>query len=599
VFWTSNVATDTQNNISNNLNAVSRSSWLTALLREYGVSYVPGTAITITPVVATGTTVNDSQAQQELNKQIDLGNLPGKNGGDYLYLLFFPPGVTPQYGGRNLCQPDATGSYYCAYHNAVTSRVSGSYLTYAVIPDHSKGDCSTHWCADSNVTNSYDAMTTGLFHEISEALTDPDTSAGFRVRNASDKCPGCEIGDICQSESASITDSIYGTVIAQMIWSNRENRCVQSPGVLSDANADGHSDLWLAGGTGWTTMPTAWSNGNGTYYGTNFGETSGDNSFASQAQFSQIKFIAGDVDGDGHSDLVEAGGTQGTLIMGTIPVAFMSKNADGYSGTNLGVTSGDATGFYQSCSGNNHIVGGDFDGDGRVDIVAHQLASGSSWPVAFSNGDGTWREVSVPLSGNWQIVQDSSAHLVTGDFNGDGLDDIAMIGGGNSTTIPVLFAVMNGSSLSFNVTNFGVIYGDTNIPLYATNSGAKAVAGDFNGDGLSDIALTGAQGWTTIPIAFSLGDGHFQGTNNTVTSGDTQFTLYATNSTARPVSGDFDGDGVGDIALVGGTGWTTMPIAFGSALTLGTFRGTNGGETSGDRGFSADAQNQTAQSVCW
>jgi hypothetical protein len=35
------------------------------------------------------------------------------------------------------------------------------------------------------------------------------------------------------------------------------------------------------------------------------------------------------------------------------------------------------------------------------------------------------------------------------------------------------------------------------------------VAGDFNGDGFSDIALVGAPGWTRIPVALSLGDGYF------------------------------------------------------------------------------------------
>ncbi|MER5326772.1 hypothetical protein, partial [Streptosporangium roseum] len=33
--------------------------------------------------------------------------------------------------------------------------------------------------------------------------------------------------------------------------------------------------------------------------------------------------------------------------------------------------------------------------------------------------------------------------------------------------------------------------------------GYRMVAGDFNGDGKSDIAMTGAAGATTIPVAFS------------------------------------------------------------------------------------------------
>src|SRR5690606_19379026 len=33
--------------------------------------------------------------------------------------------------------------------------------------------------------------------------------------------------------------------------------------------------------------------------------------------------------------------------------------------------------------------------------------------------------------------------------------------------------------------------------------------GDFNGDGMSDIALVGGQGWGSVPIATSNGDGSF------------------------------------------------------------------------------------------
>jgi hypothetical protein len=37
--------------------------------------------------------------------------------------------------------------------------------------------------------------------------------------------------------------------------------------------------------------------------------------------------------------------------------------------------------------------------------------------------------------------------------------------------------------------------------------------GDFNGDGKADLALTGGAGWTTIPVAFSRGDGNFNVAN--------------------------------------------------------------------------------------
>jgi hypothetical protein len=42
---------------------------------------------------------------------------------------------------------------------------------------------------------------------------------------------------------------------------------------------------------------------------------------------------------------------------------------------------------------------------------------------------------------------------------------------------------------------------------------ATKLTGDFNGDGQTDIALTGPSGWNTLPVAFSNGNGSFNVTN--------------------------------------------------------------------------------------
>ena len=177
----------------------------------------------------------------------------------------------------------------------------------------------------------------------------------------------------------------------------------------------------------------------------------------------------------------------------------------------------------------------------------------------------------------------SAARTVAGDFNGDGFADIALTGVPGWNTIPVAFSNGDGT---FRGTNLGVVSGDSGFTGHATASGVKIVAGDFNGDGLADIALTGVSGWNTIPVAFSNGDGTFRATNLGVTGGDLGFSADAVGGT-KTIAGDFNGDGRGDIALTGGSGWKTMPVAFSNGD--GTFRGSNQGETSGDLGFSFDA----------
>ena len=62
---------------------------------------------------------------------------------------------------------------------------------------------------------------------------------------------------------------------------------------------------------------------------------------------------------------------------------------------------------------------------------------------------------------------------------------------------------------------------------------AKAIVGDYNGDHLDDIALTGVSGWGSIPVALSLGNGSF----NVLNAPSADFPVYAAQSHATPLAG--------------------------------------------------------------
>jgi hypothetical protein len=308
-------------------------------------------------------------------------------------------------------------------------------------------------------------------------------------------------------------------------------------GVLGDMDGDGLADIALTGGTDWNTIPIAHSRGDGTFYVTNSGYGS-SNSLPFAAQ-QGVTPVAGDFDGDGRTDLALTGGAG----WNTLPVAF-SLGDGTFSVTNIAI---DNFASYAAAPA-VRAVAGDFNGDGRSDIA---LTGGSQWntvPIAFSNGDGTFYVTNSAITNFASYGQEAGARLLAGDFNGDGKTDLALTGGAWNT-VPVAFSNGDGT---FRVTNDWVAA----IPGYAAE-GALAVAGDLNGDGYADIALTGVTGWNTIPVAFSNGDGTFHVTNTPAPN----FPVWAAAG-AQAVAADFNGDGKVDVALTGVAGWNTVPVAF-------------------------------------
>ena len=95
------------------------------------------------------------------------------------------------------------------------------------------------------------------------------------------------------------------------------------------------------------------------------------------------------------------------------------------------------------------------------------------------------------------------------------------------------------------------------------------LVGDFNGDGRDDIALTRVADLSTIPIAFSNGDGSFRIAHADFPAAAT-FAGWASIANVKAIIGDFDRDGSSDIALTGGDSWVTIPVALSNGD--GTFR---------------------------
>jgi len=183
----------------------------------------------------------------------------------------------------------------------------------------------------------------------------------------------------------------------------------------------------------------------------------------------------------------------------------------------LGNGKGDFTfrGNYPAGSDNDNdsLAVGDFNGDGIPDLAVRGGA------VLLGNGDGSFQAaIPYPVSCN--------AAIAVGDFNGDGKLDIAC-----TDTSNVVYILLGNGDGTFQ-----------SAGSYATGSGAYGVAvGDFNQDGKLDlaIALGGSMfgGQNVVAILLGNGDGTFQLPVNYATAGDSYY-VYAA---------DLNGDGLLDL----------------------------------------------------
>jgi hypothetical protein len=278
---------------------------------------------------------------------------------------------------------------------------------------------------------------------------------------------------------------------------------------VGDFNADGKLDLAVAGYGRYLD-----------YYGNyhNFDETvrvllgKGDGTFQPAVNYAAGKeptsVAVGDFNGDGKQDLAVANyySSGVSVLLGKGDGTFLPAQA------------------FPAGTKPWSVAVGDFNGDGILDLaVANYTAYGNGTvSVLLGKGDGSFLPAVNYTVGAYPIS------VAVGDFNGDGFLDLAVANQGINGAGSVSVLLGKGDGTFLPAVN------------YAAGSYPNSVAvGDFNGDGIFDLAVAGLGG--AVRVLLGKGDGTFQTTNVSYVAG--------TGSLSVAV-GDFNGDGFPDLTVV-------------------------------------------------
>ncbi|MBN4005224.1 matrixin family metalloprotease [Nostoc sp. LPT] len=395
---------------------------------------------------------------------------------------------------------------------------SGNILAYTYPPysttDGLAGDIhfdsSETW--NPSLPGGFDLLEVAV-HELGHALGVRHESAQTAIMNPDygGRYSGLGTAFLFQDDINGIRD-IYGTrdLLSAQRWGTGQGGFWDTQQWLSgDFNGDGKDDLAKAfndGGlasidvhlsSGSDFLPQRWGTGQGGFWDTQ-------------------QWLSGDFNGDGKDDLAKAFNDGG---LASIDV-HLSSGSD-FLPQRWGTGQG---GFWDT----QQWLSGDFNGDGKDDLakafndgglasIDVHLSSGSDFlPQRWGTGQG----------GFWDTQQ-----WLSGDFNGDGKDDLAKaFNDGGLASIDVHLS----SGSDFLPQRWGTGQGG----FWDTQ---QWLSGDFNGDGKDDLAKAfNDGGLASIDVHLSSGSDFLPQRWGTGQGGfwDTQQWL----------SGDFNGDGKDDLA---------------------------------------------------
>jgi uncharacterized delta-60 repeat protein len=270
-----------------------------------------------------------------------------------------------------------------------------------------------------------------------------------------------------------------------------------------------------------------------------------------------VRSAVGDIDGDGVPDIAVITGpgtpTRWAVISGANPNAFLINPFPAFIGS-------------ESFSGGGYITLGDFNGDGKDEIIVSADQSGGPRVSIY-----TYTPVGPKLSANFFGITDPNfrggARTAVGDVNGDGVPDLAVAAGVGGGPRVAIFDGVTLFSTQTKLVNDFFAFGST------LRDGAYLAIGDVNGDGFGDLIFGAGDGGAPRILIVS-GQSLLVNSTAALNSPIDNFFVNGDSTSrggVRVAVKDVDGDNKADIVAASGVNQhSAIRIYLGSSVKKGS-----------------------------